>query len=253
MLALAGKAARAAADVLRGAHASHIVGKANAKDLVTEWDPRSEETIREVLAVSGYAVLGEEGGQAEADTPYRWLVDPIDGTVNFAHGMPIWSISIALEEVGKGPLVGVVHAPVVGWWFEACKGGGAHDGAGAPLRVSTTAKIADAMLATGFPYDLATNPNNNLAEWGHFQRLATCRRIGVASLDLCFVAAGWCDGYWERRLKAWDLAAGALIVEEAGGRVTSPSGGPFDAHSGDAVATNGVIHQDLVAELARVR
>lgn len=256
MLQLASQAARAAADVLRGAQASQIRGKANARDLVTEWDPRSEQTIRDVLAASGYPVLGEElgGAAATGDATYRWLVDPIDGTVNFAHGMPIWSISIALEEIGKGPVVGVVYAPVIGWWFEATLGGGARDGRGEALRVSSCDRLDQAMLTTGFPYDLPTNPANNLAEWSHFQRVAgTCRRFGVASLDLCFVAAGWCDGYWERRLAPWDLAAGALIVAEAGGNVTNTAGGPFDAHTGEAVASNGAIHDGLVSELARVQ
>lgn len=261
MLALAGKAARAAADVLRGAHASQITSKSNPRDLVTEWDPRSEETIREVLADSGFPVLGEEqglgagvaGGTATGTPAYRWLVDPIDGTVNFAHGHPIWAISIALEEVGVGPVVGVVSAPVAGWWFEAARGDGARDGKGTPLRVSGTTRLDQAMLTTGFPYDLATHPVNNLAEWTHLLRHAgTCRRFGVASLDLCFVAAGWCDGYWERRLSPWDLAAGALIVEEAGGKVTNTTGGRFDAHTGEAVASNGAIHDELVTELARV-
>jgi myo-inositol-1(or 4)-monophosphatase len=166
MLALASKAARAAADVLKGAHASQIKGKSGPRDLVTEWDPRSEQTIRDVLESSGYPVLGEElgGAAATGDAIYRWLVDPIDGTVNFAHGMPIWSISIALEEIGKGSVVGVVYAPVVGWWFEATLGGGARDARGEPLRVSTCDQLDQAMLTTGFPYDLPTNPANNLAE-----------------------------------------------------------------------------------------
>lgn len=258
LLALASRAARAAADVLRGAQASQIKGKSNPRDLVTEWDPRSEQTIREVLSDSGYPVLGEEGGHGDGpvDTgsAYRWLVDPIDGTVNFAHGMPIWSISIALEEVGKGLLVGVVNAPVLGWWFEATVGGGARDGTGKELRVSACSALEQAMLTTGFPYDLATHPVNNLSEWAHMQRTAgTCRRFGVASLDMCFVASGWCDGYWERRLAPWDIAAGALIVSEAGGSVTNMTGGRFDAHSGEAVASNGAIHEQLVTELARVR
>jgi len=253
MLALAGKAARAASDLLRGVHATHVVGKTNPKDLVTEWDPRAEQVIHGVLSASGFAMLGEEGGQLEADTPFRGLVDPIDGTVNLAHGIPIWSISIALEEVGKGPVVGVVCAPALGWWYEATLGGGARDGNGKALAVSRLPRLADALLTTGFPYDTATNPANNLAEWDHFQRVAMCRRFGAASLDLCFVASGWCDAYWERRLKPWDLGAGALIVTEAGGTVTNTMGGPFDAHSGEVVASNGAIHEELVAELARVR
>ncbi len=256
MLALASKAARAAADVLHGARASQMRGKSNPRDLVTEWDPRSEQAIRDVLDDSGYPVLGEELGGDRSATEgagYRWLVDPIDGTVNFAHGMPIWSISIALEAIGQGPVVAVVYAPVIQWWFEATQGGGARDGSGNPLRVSTVDQLDRAMLTTGFPYDLATHPVNNLAEWSHLQRVAgTCRRFGVASLDLCFVARGWCDGYWERRLAPWDIAAGALIVREAGGKVTNTTGGAFDAHSGEAVATNGAIHDGLVRELARV-
>jgi myo-inositol-1(or 4)-monophosphatase len=255
MLSIASKAARAASELLRGVQATSIQGKSNPRDLVTEWDPRSEQTIREVLADSGYPVLGEELGESDAATGrYRWVVDPIDGTVNFAHGLPMWAISIALEERGRGSLVGVVTAPALGWWFEASLGGGARDGSGRPLAVSSCTRLSEAMLTTGFPSDLATHPENNLAEWTHLQRTAgTCRRFGVASLDLCFVARGWCDGYWERRLHAWDLAAGALIVTEAGGKVTNTAGGQFDAHTGEAVATNGAIHEELVAELARVR
>ena len=262
MLAVATKAARAASDLLRGVQVSSIRGKSTPRDLVTEWDLKTEQTIREVLGDTGFPILGEEGGQtgapqapaAAGDATYRWLVDPIDGTVNFAHGLPIWSISIALEEVGGGPLVGVVAAPAIHWWFHATRGGGAFDGNGARLSVSTCSKLDQALLATGFPYDIPTNPNNNLAEWAHMQKTASsCRRLGVASLDLCAVGCGWFDGYWERRLSPWAIAAGALIVLEAGGNVTNPQGGPFDAHSGEVIASNGAIHEGLVTELARVR
>lgn len=255
MLGLAASAARAAAELLRGARVSSVRGKTNPRDLVTEWDVRSEAVIREALAPSGFPVLGEEGGQAagDADARHRWVVDPIDGTVNFAHGLPIWAVSIALEEIGGPSLVGVVTAPALGWWFEATRGGGARDGAGAPIRVSSVGALDQALLTTGFPYDRATHPVNNFAEWEHLQRRAgACRRLGAASLDLCLVACGWCDGYWERRLSPWDIAAGALIVAEAGGRVTDTRGAPFDAHAGEAVATNGAIHDQLVDELARI-
>lgn len=255
LLAVATRAARAAADLLHGAQATNIRGKTNPRDLITEWDLRSEQTVRAVLEPTGYPVLGEEGGQS-GDAPVgtrRWVVDPIDGTVNFAHGLPIWSISIALEDVGGPPLVGVVAAPAAGWWFEATRGGGARDGNGESLRVSAVARLDQSLLTTGFPYDRATHPVNNFAEWEHMQRVAgACRRLGSASLDLCFVARGWCDGYWERRLSPWDIAAGALIVEEAGGRITSTTGGPFDAHAGECIATNGLIHDAVVAELAIV-
>ncbi len=254
-LALAARAARTAGELLHGARPHEIRGKSNPRDLVTEWDLRSEQAIRAVLAESGFPVLGEEGGEtAGTDARMRWLVDPIDGTVNFAHGLPIWSISIALEEVSAGVVIGVVYAPVLGWWYEASRGGGARDGSGTALHVSTRATLDEAMLATGFPYDRATNPDNNFAAWDHFQRLAgSCRRLGCASIDLCLVAQGIYDGYWESRLQPWDLAAGALIVAEAGGRVTDTRGQPFDPHSGEAVATNGAIHGVLVTELARVR
>jgi myo-inositol-1(or 4)-monophosphatase len=248
-------AVRKAAELLRGAHASEIRAKGTPRDLVTEWDCRSEDCIRTALAPTGIPVLGEEGGQhgETGEGRLRWLVDPIDGTVNFSHGLPIWSISIALE-TPAGIELGVVHAPVLGWWFEATAGGGARDEHGRPLRVSSIDGLERAMLSTGFPYDLATSPDNNFAEWEHLQRVAgACRRLGCASLDLCLVACGWLDGYWERKLKPWDVAAGALIVREAGGTVTNLDGGAFDPHSGEAVATNGAIHEELVAELAKVR
>jgi myo-inositol-1(or 4)-monophosphatase len=253
MLDVARAAARAASDLLRGAHAEHITGKLNPKDLVTEWDIRSEELIRRMLEPTGIPVLGEEGGMVGAPTGARWLVDPIDGTVNFAHGLPIWSISIALEENGR-TVCGVVAAPALGWWFEAEAGGGARDEHGTRLRVSETRELEQALLVTGFPYDRATSPVNNFAEWEHFQRRAgACRRLGAASIDLCLVARGWMDGYWERKLKPWDVAAGALVVVEAGGTVTDTRGAPCDLHEGEVVASNGAIHQGLIAELEIVR
>ena len=265
MIDAARAAVRTAAELLRGASASDIRFKGTPRDLVTEWDFRSEDAIRKALAPTGIPVLGEEGGQqgegpemepagfTPAGGGERWLVDPIDGTVNFSHGLPIWSISIALE-TRAGIELGVVYAPVVGWWFEATKGGGARDEHGQPLRVSTIDRLERAILSTGFPYDLASRPDNNFAEWDHLQRTAgACRRLGCASIDLCLVARGWLDGYWERHLKPWDVAAGALIVQEAGGTVTDVRGGPFDPHSGEAVATNGAIHEELVRELGKVR
>ena len=254
LLAIAKRAASTSAALLRGAHAEQITSKSNQFDLVTEWDVRSEEAIRGVLEKeTGFPILGEEGGQSEGTAhEMRWLVDPIDATVNFAHGLPIWSISIGLEKTAsREVLLGVVVAPALGYSFEAIRGHGAFDETGAPLRVSKTSRLDQAMLTTGFPYDRATNPANNFAQWDHMQRVAgACRRLGCASLDLCFVARGWFDGYWERRLSPWDLAAGAVIVVEAGGAVTNTQGGPFDAHSGEAVATNGAIHGELISELA---
>jgi myo-inositol-1(or 4)-monophosphatase len=260
LLAAARAAAQAASELLRDARPEDVRAKGNPRDLVTEWDLRSEDVIRRVLAerTPGITVLGEEAGAGDGagggdeSTGLRWLVDPIDGTVNFAHGLPIWAVSIACEDAGQ-IAAGVVAAPQLGWWFEASRGGGARDGGGAALRVSSIARLDHALLTTGFPYDRATRPDNNFAEWAHLQRRAgACRRLGAASLDLCLVARGWMDGYWEKHLHPWDVAAGALIVTEAGGIVTDWTGGRLDIHEGAVVATNGAIHEELIAELGRV-
>jgi myo-inositol-1(or 4)-monophosphatase len=262
-------AVKAACELLATARPEQIKSKSNPRDLVTEWDPRSEELIRTILEqhAPGIPVLGEEGGLGAGERSTigarRWLVDPIDGTVNFAHGLPIWSISIALEEAGS-TVLGVVAAPAMGWWWEATRGGGAraHEidrrgdrrDADLAIAVSATQRLEQALLVTGFPYDAATHPENNFAEWEHMYRVAgSCRRLGSASLDLCFVACGWIDGYWERRLQPWDVAAGALIAREAGATVTNVTGGPFDPHTGEVLASNGAIHDELIAELRRSR
>nr|HEX4314369.1 inositol monophosphatase family protein [Kofleriaceae bacterium] len=252
-------ASSASARLLAGARAGDVRSKSNPRDLVTEWDLRSEELIRRVLdeRTPGVPVLGEEGGTGgggdDARGGLRWIVDPIDGTVNFAHGLPIWSIAIAAERAGE-IVVGSVEAPALGWRMTATRGGGAVDEHGARMAVSAVTRLDAALLSTGFPYDRATNPDNNFADWEHLQRRAgACRRLGCASIDLCLVARGWLDGYWERHLKAWDVGAGALIVTEAGGRVTDTRGGRFDAFGGDVAATNGAIHEELIAELRVVR
>ncbi len=254
LLDVAVAAATAAGQLLAGARAGDIRVKGNPRDLVTEWDLRSEALIRQLLGerTPGIPVIGEEGG-GDRGTGLCWVVDPIDGTVNFAHGLPIWSISIAAMH-GNDVLAGVVDAPVLGWRFAAARGSGARDEHGAALAVSAIARLDQALLSTGFPYDLATNPANNFAEWEHLQRRAgACRRLGSAALDLCLVARGWLDGYWERHLKIWDVAAGVLIVTEAGGTVTDTRGKPADLHVGDVAATNGAIHDELIAELGRAR
>lgn len=254
-LPIALEAARAARQILAGAadDIGEIRTKGSPRDLVTDWDHRSEEVIRRHLteATPEIPILGEEGGETGGGGDLLWLIDPIDGTVNFTHGLPLWGVCVSLERRGE-PVVGVVLAPAMGWEFHAWQGGGAFMN-GEPISVSRVTALADSMLATGFPYDRATNPANNFREWEHFQRTAgACRRLGAASLDLCMVARGWLDGYWETRLKPWDLSAGAIIVREAGGTVTGIDGGPFVSASGHAVASNGAIHNEILDQLAAV-
>jgi myo-inositol-1(or 4)-monophosphatase len=254
-LEIALTAGREAAALLRRAEGNvgRIESKSNLRDLVTEWDTRAEDLIRRRLdeLAPGVPILGEEGGESgDASADRWWLVDPIDGTVNFSHGLPLYSISIAFER-GGAIEAAVVIAPALGWEFRAEIGGGAFLG-DRRLAVSTIDSLEQAMLVTGFPYDRATT-RHNFAEWEHFQiHAGACRRLGAASLDLCMVGAGWIDGYWETRLSAWDLAAGSLIVSEAGGRVTGITGGAFDPRSGAAIASNGAIHGELLAGLAEV-
>lgn len=227
--------------------------KSTQRDLVTEWDTRSEDVIREVLQARtpDIPILAEEGGASGGESDYRWLIDPIDGTVNFTHGLPLYAVTVALEHRGE-PIAGVVAAPALDWEFHAAVGGGAFLGT-RRLEVSRVTALEAAMLATGFPPDRATSADNNFRQWEHFQRVAgACRRLGAASLDLCFVARGWLDGYWETRLKPWDLSAGALIVREAGGTVTGIDGGPFVSAWGHAVASNGAIHREILEQLAAV-
>lgn len=262
-LAIARQVAAEATAFLRGAagNIGRIDTKKTPRDLVTEWDRRTEDLIRDRLQALTPAVplLGEERGawapeaSADASAPLdRWLVDPIDGTVNFAHGLPFFSVSIALERAGRS-LAGAVYAPAMGWEFYGYAGGGAFMN-GERMAVSQVPELGQALLASGFPYDRATNPDNNFDRWEHFQRRAgACRRFGSAALDLCFVARGWFDGYWENQLNPWDVGAGLLFVTEAGGRVTTFTGGPIHMADGEVVASNGIIHDQMLTELAVLR
>jgi myo-inositol-1(or 4)-monophosphatase len=228
-----------------------ISSKSSIRDLVTEWDTRVEELIRNRLAAlsPGVPLVGEEAG-GDGSAARRWLIDPIDGTVNFAHGLPLWAVTVAYEEAGL-PVAGVVSAPVLGWEMWASAGGGAFMN-DRRLQVSQVPALEQSILATGFPYDRAQT-RTNFAEWEHLQcRAGACRRLGAASLDLALVARGALDGYWETRLQPWDVSAGALLVREAGGTVTDLTGGPFHSDRGALVATNGAIHEEVLAALAEV-
>jgi myo-inositol-1(or 4)-monophosphatase len=243
-------AARASEILKEGAFRSHAAAhKQAATDLVTEFDQRSEQLIVGAITQQfpGDSILAEEGG-AQDRGERRWLIDPLDGTTNFAHGLPFFCVSIGLEIAGR-PDVGVVAVPALDWIFAAARGQGATLN-GRPIRVSATSRLSEALLATGFPYDNATSPENNFDRFVHLYKCTQgVRRVGAAALDLCMVAAGWMDGYWERKLKPWDMCAGAVIVEEAGGRVTDYKGAAFSPHRPEIVASNGHIHAELVAEL----
>jgi len=195
-------------------------------------------------------VLAEEmsrGGVADKPAAsHCWVFDPLDGTTNYAHGLPVFCASLALEIDGRVE-VSAIHDPCRRELFLAERGGGAFLN-GQPLRVSATAGLADSLLVTGFPYDVHQRVEEVVGLFGAFiARARAVRRLGSAALDLCYVAAGRMDGFWEQGLKPWDMAAGALIVEEAGGRVTRFDGSPFLSRRQQIVASNGRIHDEMLA------
>jgi len=216
-------------------------------DIVTAADRASETFIVERLQAEfpDHAIVGEEGTRTESSSGFRWYIDPLDGTTNFAHGLPVFAVSMGLEYHGR-LLAGVVYNPADDTLYTAARGQGAHCN-GRGLRVSPIAQLSDSLLATGFPSPKRTeNPNI------HFYQAVTMRshgvrRLGSAALDLCFVASGRFQGFWEFHLNSWDVAAGALIVEEAGGRLSDMLGQPFTMDSPEAVASNGHIHAELLA------
>ena len=245
-LELAITAARAGGEIVAAGFGAHTTTEYKGRnDPVTEVDRASEEAILALLAAERPhdAVVGEEG-TSRGGSERKWLVDPLDGTVNFVHGLPQVSVSVALYE-GDQPLVGVVLDPIHGELFAASAGGGATRN-GTAMSVSATADLATALLVTGFPYDHHEHADAYLATLAAMlRRVNGIRRLGSAALDLCYVAAGRLDAYWEFELKPWDIAAGMLIVEEAGGTVTDPFGVPTTPQSRHLVASNGILHADV--------
>jgi myo-inositol-1(or 4)-monophosphatase len=248
-MAVAVEAARAAGLVLlEKAHEGFLVEYKAPVNLVTDADLAAEHCIVSTIRRSfpGHRVLAEESGTASPGTsPCQWIIDPLDGTTNFAHGFPFYAVSIGLEYAGSCVL-GVVLDPVRNELFTAESGRGAFLN-GKRLRVSETEKLDHALLVTGFAYDIRDNPKNNL---DHFTRLSLhaqgVRRTGSAALDLCYVATGRFDGFWEVKLNPWDMAAGFVILREAGGLVTSFTKDTFSIYGQELVATNGLIHDELL-------
>lgn len=232
--------------------------KRNASDLLTEADLAAEACLVEDLgkAYPEHLLIGEEGGAYSASpdgAEYRWYLDPVDGTTNFAQGIPIYGVSVALTDARMQPLVAVVLNPAYGREFTAIRGSGAYLD-GRRLRVSPKEKLAEAVVASGFPYDKWESDDDNLAQWAAMtKRTRGVRRMGAAALDLCFVAMGRLDAYWERRLNPWDVLGGILIVEEAGGRMSDFSGERSEKvlMGREIVASNGPLHDEILEVLRR--
>ena len=257
-LRIAGEIARDAGKILLEGWGKRpaIEFKSEDINLVTEFDRRSEALVVSRLAEAfpDDTIVGEEGseiGVGRGKPGQRiWYVDPLDGTTNFAHGFPLFSVSIGLA-IGGAARVGVVEAPAMSWSFAGAIGAGSTWN-GKPISPSLVTALKQALVVTGFPY--ARNPrSSNLPEWEAMTAAAQgTRRLGSAALDLCFVACGWLDVYWERELHPWDLVAGAAIVDAAGGRATEMDGTPFDGETGRVLATNGRLHDAMTALLAEV-
>ncbi len=224
-------------------------------DLVTEYDERAEALIRSRLdnAFPRFGVLAEEHGHSGPPKAEAiWIVDPLDGTTNFAHGHPLFAVSIGLQANGQ-LVAGVITLPAMGLTMWAREGGGAFCN-GEPMTVSVTPTLNESLLSTGFPYDRRTARDDNLREHAAFvKRTQGIRRCGAATADLAMVAKGVYDGFWEPRLHAWDLAAGVVLVREAGGEVTDYAGQALDIFSGWVVASNKIIHRRMLEVIGQAR
>lgn len=249
-LKTARQAAFAAGEVIRSRSGTAFrVDRKGAADLVTEVDLAAEKVIISLIAAAfpDHRIAAEESGRKDGDSRYIWWIDPIDGTTNFVHGYPFYSVSIALEYQGV-MVAGVVYDPVAEEMFEALRSGGARLN-GREIAVSEVPDLDNALLATGFPYERGDRQRALEIASGFLPRIQGLRRDGSAALDLAYVAAGRLDGFWEQSLKPWDIAAGLLLVEEAGGRVSDFSGKKIELQRGEIVASGPGIHLELVAGL----
>ncbi len=243
---------REAGALLRDYYRSGVTVKYKGEiDLITEADHASEGLILKRIrsAYPDCAILSEESGASATASPNVWIVDPLDGTTNFAHGLPIFSVTLALM-VNDLIEVGVTYDPIYDELYTAQRARGAYLN-GERLHVSVTPVLDKALLVTGFPYDRRTNSNNNIRQFTDFSlRAQGVLRLGSAALDLGAVAAGRLDGYWEFKINPWDIAAGALLVTEAGGQVAAPDGSPLDLFARQIVASNGFIQNEMIEVLA---
>ncbi len=226
--------------------------KDGPSNLVTDMDHASEEMIVSALRreFPDHAVVAEERG-AKGDSPFKWYIDPVDGTTNYAHGFPVYGVTMALEVRGRLE-VGVTYAPALGELFWARRGGGAFRN-GRRIRVSRVAKVEEALLCTGFPYKVEYRKHNLKYFTKFLMQAQAIRRAGAASLDLAWTACGIFDGFWEMRLGPWDMAAGVVILEEAGARVTDFSGGPATLEGGQCLGANPRLHRQMLAVMKSVR
>ncbi|MDP4212274.1 MAG: inositol monophosphatase family protein [Bacteroidota bacterium] len=243
------KAAEAAGKVIQQYYGTRfqISNKEGVNNLVTEADHAAEKIIMDIIRLEfpDHYILSEESGDMPSDSKYKWIIDPLDGTVNFAHGLPLCCVSIGLEHEGE-MLMGAVYNPFFNEFYFAQKGYGAtlNDQS---IKVSEETEVAKACLVTGFPYTYLDQPNGPLDVFSRLIRKGVpVRRLGSAAMDLCWVAAGRFDGFFEHKLNAWDSSAGFLIVEEAGGRVTDFTGSRYSLYQPQIVATNGKIHDELL-------
>lgn len=243
---------REAGAVLRDYYRNGVTVKYKGEiDLITEADHASEALIlgRIRAFYPDCAILSEESGASANTSSAVWIADPLDGTTNFAHGLPIFSVTLALV-VNDVIEAGATYDPIYDELYTAQRGQGAYLN-GERLHVSTVPTLDKALLVTGFPYDRRTNPNNNIKQFSDFSKRAQgVLRLGSAALDLGAVAAGRLDGYWEWRINPWDVAAGVLMITEAGGQVTMPDGSPLDLFARKIVASNGLIQEEMIGVLA---
>lgn len=227
------------------------IGKKGAFDLVTEADTGSEKLIIETIqkVFPDHSILAEESGLQQGDSGCQWIIDPLDGTTNYAHQLGLFSISIAFC-LNQDTVTGIVLNPLTGELFTAVSGKGAELN-GRTIHVSNTKTVADSLLVTGFPYDRQIMLDALITRFSNCLRASQgVRRLGSAALDLCFVACGRFDGHWEQNLKPWDIAAGALIAKEAGATITDFSNRPFTIDKKEILATNDKIHAEMLSLLA---